>query len=101
MDSNGFQRIPILRSDFLRSDFLRSDFEFFEQCMGCQIPQHNTTEGHEFIWPFLFCILLGNLGKTELGKLFQNFNWLKIRKDGSDFDDDWTKQIAALSAKIW
>ena len=28
-------------------------------------------------WPFLFCIRLGNLGKTEPGKLFRNFKWLK------------------------
>ena len=52
------------------------------------------------IWPFLFCIRLGNLGKTEPGKLFRNFKWLKNREDGSDFDDFWSKQIAALPAKI-
>ena len=52
------------------------------------------------MWPFLFCIRLGNLGKTEPGKLFRNFKWLKNREDGSDFDDFWTKRIAALSAKI-
>ena len=38
-------------------------------------------------WPFLFCIRLGNLGKTYTGKLFRNFKWLKNREDGSDFDD--------------
>ena len=53
------------------------------------------------IWPFLFCICLGNLGKTYTGKLFWNFKRLKNREDGFDFDDFWTKQIAALSAKIW
>ena len=52
------------------------------------------------IWLFLFCIRLVNLGKTEPGKLFRNFKWLKNREDGSDFDDFWTKRIAALSAKI-
>ena len=53
------------------------------------------------MWPFLFCIRLGNLGKTYTGKLFRNFKWLKNREVGSDFDDFWTKRIAALSAKIW
>ena len=38
-------------------------------------------------WPFLFCIRLGYLGETELGKLFRNVKWLKNREDGSDFDD--------------
>ena len=56
---------------------------------------------HSIIWPFLFCIRLGNLGQTEPGKLFRNFKWLKNCEDGSDFDDFWTKQIAALSAKFW
>lgn len=53
------------------------------------------------IWPFLFCIRHGNLGKMEPGKFFRNFKWLTNREDGSDFDDFWTKRIAALSAKIW
>ena len=43
---------------------------------------------------------LGNLRKTEPGKLFRNFELLKNPDDGSDFDDFWTKRIAALSAKI-
>jgi len=48
-----------------------------------------------------FYFRLGNLGKKEPGKLFRNFKWLKHREDGSDFDDFWTKRIAALSAQIW
>ena len=34
----------------------------------------------KIIWPFLFCIRLGNLGKTEPGKLFRNFKWLRIAR---------------------
>ena len=55
------------------------------------------------MWPFLFCIRLGNLGKTEPGKLFRNFKWVTNREDGSDFDDFWTKRIVSartISGKI-
>ena len=31
----------------------------------------------------------------------RNFKRPKNREDGSDFDDFWTKRIAALSAKLW
>ena len=32
---------------------------------------------------------------------FSNFKWLKNREDGSDFDDSWTKTIAATRSSFW
>ena len=52
-------------------------------------------------WPFLFCIRLGNLGKTDTGKLFRNFKWLKNPEDGSDFDDFWTKRIISAQPNFY
>ena len=46
------------------------------------------------------CIRLGNLGKTEPGKLFRNFKWLKNREDGFDYDYFWINRIAPVPAKI-
>ena len=31
---------------------------------------------------------------------FSNFKWLKNREDGSDFDDSWTKTIAATRSSF-
>ena len=74
-----------------RSDFLKMGLQIIIfHCFQSAETMENDNEMIGvvvIIWPFLFCIRLGNLGKTEPGKLFRNFKWLKNREDGSDFDD--------------
>ena len=53
------------------------------------------------IWPFLFCIRIESFEGARTGQNFpQNFKRPKNGEDGSDFDDFWTKRIAALTAKF-